>query len=47
MRNCGNCDYCEREAGDLVCVNDQSEYYGCFIDESHCCCDYKGDSDND
>ena len=46
-RNCGNCDYCAENGEDLVCVNQDSEYCGCFIDDNHCCCDYEGGNGND
>ena len=42
MRNRGNCNCCEREAGDLVCVNDQSEYVADFVEDTHTCDEWDG-----
>ena len=47
MRNCGNCDFCERECGDLVCVNDQSEYLADFVEETHACDDWSGSGEDE
>lgn len=42
-KNCGNCDYCEIDAGDSVCANDDSEYWADYVDKNHTCSDWKGD----
>ena len=47
MRNCGNCDCCERECEDLVCANDLSEYFGDFVDESHSCDAWDGSEEDE
>ena len=47
VRNCGNCNYCEREAGDLVCVNDQSEYLADLVEETHTCDDWSGSEEDE
>lgn len=47
MRNCGNCDFCEREVGDLSCANEQSEYFGDFVEESHSCDDWDGSEEDE
>ena len=47
MRCCGNCDFCERECGDLVCVNDQSEYLADFVEETHTCDDWSGSEEDE
>ncbi len=46
-KNCGNCNYCVENGEDLVCVNNQSEYLGDFVEPDHCCCDYEGDGEDD
>ena len=47
MRNCGNCDLCVTDSEDLICVNDQSEYLGDYVEESHCCDGWSGSEDEE
>lgn len=47
MRNCGNCEFCEREAGDLSCANEQGEYFGDFVEIGHTCDDWSGTEDEE
>lgn len=44
-KNCGNCDYCERTDGDMVCCNMDSEYGSDFVDKNHSCSEWEGDSE--
>ena len=46
-RNCGNCEYCEKENGDLVCVNQLSEYVSDYVEESHTCDEWSGREDDE
>ena len=46
-KKCKNCDYCEREFGDLVCANDLSEYLADFVEETHTCDDWSGTEDEE
>ena len=41
-KTCSNCDYCAENGGDLVCVNEQSEYLADFVSEDHSCVDWSG-----
>ena len=47
MRNCGTCNYCAENGGDLVCVNQESEYVGDYVEKNHSCGDWDGTEDED
>lgn len=39
-RNCGNCDYCQKDGLDMICTNEDSEYLADYVEEQHCCDDW-------
>lgn len=41
-KNCSNCDYCAEGGEDLVCKNEQSEYFSDFVEPDHGCDDWDG-----
>lgn len=41
-QNCGNCNYCEREGVDLICVNGESECVADYVEKEHSCDDWEG-----
>lgn len=41
-KNCGNCDYCQKDGLDMICTNEDSEYLADFVEENHYC--YEWDS---
>lgn len=44
-KNCGNCDCCELEGADMICCNPNSEYVADFVEKSHSCSEWEGDSE--
>lgn len=34
LEMCFNCDYCEEQNGDYFCTNNESEYFGDYVEKS-------------
>lgn len=43
-KNCENCNWCEKEGEDLICVNSESEYAADYVEENHVCDDWEGNN---